>query len=189
MSGEAEATKVGGNVTDKTLQEHAQAILAAKRDRDEAQLLHQLAWKAAKKVGIDIDVLKIVMKKMEQTSEEIAADMATERRYFAWLGRPIGEQSDLFADATAAEPEPVNAFSKGAAEQAGYNAGLNREPVTNCEYEHGSELAAEWVKGHGKGTAFLERKAEPDAEPGIVKATPRSKKTGGEQVTPPSDLY
>lgn len=188
---------IGGNVTQETLQKRARSILSARRDLDEAKAIQkqkasavQKEWKAAKAEGINSDALKRTMVLMELTDDEIALHVHTERRYLAWLGRPVGEQADMFDGGEPAQDIDVAAqagdFAKAVAEQSGYNAGVNSEPATNCEYAQGTELAAEWLKGHAKGQAFVARKAESaPAETGVVKATPRAKKPKGETVTPP----
>jgi hypothetical protein len=175
---------VGGNVTQETVQRRARSILAARRELDEAKAVQkqkasavQKEWKAAKGEGINNDALKRTMVLMELTDDEIALHVHTERRYLAWLGRPVGEQAELFSgaeDEDVTDPALINDFARAVAEQAGYNAACNDEPVTNCEHPQGSELAAEWIKGHGKGVEFMTRTAPVDE--GVTKASPRKPK-------------
>ncbi len=118
--------------------------------------------KQAKASGIELGHLDAVVRMSEWSIEEVREHYALSTRYAIWLGLPLGEQADLFADENAAPAKPTDKAAEWDAK--GFMAATTGKgvfgdgPPAECPPEHHQD----WLHGVERGTA---RNAPKKLEP------------------------
>ena len=101
--------------------------------------------KAAKRAGVDLDVVKVVEKLADMEDDERQSFLAKVETYCSWLKLPLGAFS---AGIKVEEPKESSreAFARWQAGQDGHKAGLEGAPKDANPHRNGSPLFAEWAK-------------------------------------------
>lgn len=154
-----------------TYLKHHRAALESGRALGEAQSAHQNTLKAAKKDGVDIDVLKALIRLQKQDPTEVSLHFQTLARYAAWTGKPLGFQADLLAgagDHQGPDDDAVAEFTLAEVLQQGYTDATQGAPIDNNPHPVGTDMAAEWAKGWHRGAEFMSsagKVKDPPARP------------------------
>ena len=113
--------------------------------------------KAAKRAGIDLDVVKLVEKLSDLEDDERQSFLSKVETYCGWLKLPLGAFS---AGITIEEPKASSreAFSRWQAGQDGHESGLNGAPKEANPHRNGSPEAQEWAKKWKVGFDANQRK-------------------------------
>lgn len=110
--------------------------------------------KAAKKSGINQDVLVRAMDARRRDEADVVAEERTYIRYCALLNMPM-RQADLFGDM----PQPTVEQQVFDAADAGYQAGKTGQLIDDNPWDQAgeSEMFTEWRSGWHRGQAVLAR--------------------------------
>ena len=132
---------------------HFRAIKDTKRAKDEAGAAHKAAREAFKAAGGDLNALKIVDHLMSLDDADAELRMRETLRYCGWLDLPLGTQADLFGgeappDLTASVTAQHREWQ---AEQDGYKAGKDGEPIDNNPHPSASPFFTRWRTGWHDG--------------------------------------
>lgn len=115
------------------------------------------AKKAAKRDGVDLDVVKLVEKLSTMETDERDSFLAKVETYCKWLELPLGAFS-----AGLQPPEPKassrESFARWQAGQDGYKAGLDGAPKEANPNRAGSADHVEWAKKWKTGFDANQRK-------------------------------
>jgi ribosome modulation factor len=138
-------------VPDEVIARHLKAIKAKLKAMDpileelnEARGVYRNARKLAKKEGVNLDALDIILKLENVDMGKVQVDHADAGRYLRILESPLATQLDLFQNMQVVAPE-VDARLQG--RQAGGNA----EPAENNPFTPGSEQFQQWAEGWAEG--------------------------------------
>jgi ribosome modulation factor len=167
-------------VDDATIEHHYGLISIAQKDLAEADAKRATAsgvlrnaFKAAKKMGVDIEAMKQALKDKKQEPGVVITLERNRRRYLKIMGAPVGTQFDLLSD--------VEVKDTIDAELAGYHAGKNNESADNNAYQPGTEEHARWTTGWNRWVA--------ENAPGAKKADPVETKIAMEYEAEGADAY
>lgn len=170
------------NFTDDpaVLSKHYAEYVKSQRAIQNARTINQNTLKAAKKDGVDIDVLKEVYADAKREPTELSEHETRKQQYRHALGFAV--QTSLFSKDLAPVPDAVRADQAAlAAEQEGYDAGLKGRKADDHRFPAGTPTAAAFIRGHGKAIEFLTASNLLDKQTTTPPARgPRSRARGGE---------
>lgn len=131
-------------------------IRDTKRAKDEAGAAHKAARERAKSRGIDLNALKIVEHLSTLDDADAELRMRETLRYAAWMGMEVGTQPDMFGGEAPVDltGKVQSQHREWDAEQKGYKAGKDGEPIDNCPFSGGSPFVSRWRQGWQDGNAF-----------------------------------
>lgn len=154
-------------------EKHFPTIRAAKIELDakqdeakKANSVYRGLLKAAKKEGLNVDMLCEALRIQKRDPTEVDKDFRDLNAYLMLMGVPVGTQLGLFdgkSIATAVEDEKLKASGlerrtdKGmvAIEADGYDAGTSGKNANANPYEDGAPEFLRWHKGWNDGQAKL----------------------------------
>jgi hypothetical protein len=148
---------VASSVKPETFLAHFRDIRDAKGDAGDRAMDVARAKKAAKRDGIDLDVLKLVEKFHDMDDDEVSIFIHKLRMYSGWLKMPLGAyQAGLEVPAPKASSQAD--FEKWQAGQDGHKAGLDGSPRDANPYPQGTEKFVAWDKKWPAGFKQNQRK-------------------------------
>jgi len=181
-SSTASATGEPGFTDDPAkISKHYAEYVQSQRAIQNARTINQNVLKAAKKDGVDIDVLKEVYADAKREPTELSEHETRKQQYRHALGFAV--QTSLFTKDLAPVPEQVRADQAAlAAEQEGYDAGLKGRKADDHRFPAGTPTADAFIRGHGKAVEFLTASNLLDKQTTVPRARgPRSSR-GGEAL-------
>jgi ribosome modulation factor len=113
-------------------------------DLNEARGVYRNARKLAKKEGVNLDAVDIILKLENLDQGKVLVDHADAGRYLMIMDSPLATQLDLFQNLQVQAPE-VDARLQG--RQAGGNA----EDAENNPFTPGTEQFQAWAEGWAEG--------------------------------------
>lgn len=138
-------------VKDEVIERHLKSIKSKLKAMDpileelnEARGVYRNARKLAKKEGVNLDAVDIILKLENLDQGKVLVDHADAGRYLAIMDSPLATQLDLFQNLQAQMPE-VDALLQG--RQAGGNA----EPAENNPFKPGTSEFQQWAQGWAEG--------------------------------------
>lgn len=138
-------------VPDETIERHLKTIRAKLKamepildDLNEARGVYRNARKLAKKEGVNLDAVDIILNLENLDQGKVLVDHADAGRYLRIMESPLATQLELFQNLEPPAPE-VDARLQG--RQAGGNA----EPAENNPHKPGSEQFQAWAEGWAEG--------------------------------------
>lgn len=145
---------------------HYRAMKEAKRRKVEAAEAFKAARADFKAAGGDLNAFKIVEHLQTLDDADAELRMRETLRYAAWLDLDIGTQTDMFGDGPQVDlTGAVQAqHREWQAEQDGYKAGKDGQPIDNCPHAGGSPFFTRWRAGWRDGQAALVSTMKPKAE-------------------------
>lgn len=146
-----------GNVRPDTFLSHWRAIRDAKDDSSDASTTVSRAKKAAKRDGVDMDVVAMMEKLMQREPDERMLLLRKLTVYCQWIGSPLG----AFAEGLEApEPKAKNRddFNEWQAGQDGYTAGKAGHLRESNPHVGGSREHAAWDRKWKGGFALNQKK-------------------------------
>lgn len=132
-------------VKPETFLGHWRDIRDSKNEAGDAATSVARAKKAAKRDGVDLDVVKVLEKLAQMEDDERAAFLTKLETYSKWISLPLGAFS---AGITVQEPKntAMAEFHAWQAGQEGYSAGVGGHPRANNPYKQGSREFVAWDK-------------------------------------------
>lgn len=138
-------------VPDEVIARHLKAIKSKLKamepileELNEARGVYRNARKLAKKEGVNLDSLDIILRLENIDQGKVLVDHADAGRYLRILESPLATQLELFQNLQVVAPE-VDARLQG--RQAGGNA----EPAENNPFTPGTEQFQHWAEGWAEG--------------------------------------
>ena len=166
-----------GAIKPETFLNHWVDIRDAKSELDGTSTIVARAKKAAKRDGVDLDVLKIVEKLIKMEDDEQAVFINRLRMYSQWLKMPLGAYSMGMI-----VPEPKAAsqadFEKWQAGQDGTRAGETGGLRADNPHAPGTAKFVAWDKGWPQGFKKHQRKLADKMVRGTGGARTRSMTNG-----------
>jgi len=144
-------------VKSETFLSHWQDIRDAKHDLGSVATEVARTKKAAKRDGVDLDVVKLVEKLSDMETDERHVFLAKVETYCKWLELPLGAFS---AGIAVQEPKEATRqdFRKWQAGEDGYMAGLNGAPKEANPHRPKTPEATQWDKRWDSGFRLNQKK-------------------------------
>lgn len=148
-----------GNVRPETFLSHWREIRDAKEALHDASMVVARCKKAAKRDGIDLDVVSLLEKLGKLESDELTTHLRKLAVYGDWLKMPLA----AFAEGiSAVVPEPKakarDEFQAWEAGQAGLAAGRSGRARSDNPHEPGTEAHVAWDRSWTKGFRTSQKK-------------------------------
>jgi hypothetical protein len=154
------------NVPAEVFLRHWREIRDAKDVKNDSNMGHTRAKKAAKSAGINLDALKLVEQFAELELDEMEMLLKDVMAYCKWLKLPVGTQLEIFAAPAVTEPseEAQQQHAEWEASQAGRAAGEGGSLREANTFEAGTAEHVAWDKAWAKGNKAWTRKQTEIAE-------------------------
>jgi hypothetical protein len=169
-----------GNVRPETFLSHWREIRDARDTSHDASTTVSRAKKAAKRDGVDLDVLAVMEKLWAMDSDERDLFLRKMIVYFQWLESPLGAFAEGI-EAPQAKPAARDQYIAWQTEQDGLAAGKTAGKRDDNPHPPGSPLHVGWDKGWNRGFKSAQRKLAGE----MVKTTKgRNAANGADSHTP-----
>jgi hypothetical protein len=170
-----------GNVRPETFLGHWREIRDAKDNSHDASTAVSRAKKAAKRDGVDLDVVAIMEKLHDMDTDERELFLRKMVVYFQWLDMPLG----AFAEGIKA-PAPKDSareqFGVWQAGQDGLTAGKAGRKREDNPHRAGTEVHVSWDKAWARGFKNSQKKLAGDLAKNAGRGKGRAAKGNGAEA-------
>lgn len=153
----AVAGAVAGSVKPETFLMHFRDIRDARGDSKDRAMDVTRAKKAAKRDGVDLEVLKVVEQLHDKDDDEQEIFINKLRTYSQWLKMPLGAYG-AGLEVPAPKASSQADFERWQAGQEGYKCGLDGGKRDDNPYPQGTEKFVAWEKRWPAGFKANQRK-------------------------------